>query len=67
MWNEEVKTFCFCLVDSVQKPKSPVPIPFQLGRYVDDPSFQHEDFNGFSVGTLRARVRKGLKIKDTAV
>jgi sestrin len=41
--------------DSAQKPKSPVPIPFQLARYIDDPSFQHEDFNGSSAGTLRAR------------
>jgi sestrin len=41
--------------DSVQKPKSPVPIPFLLARYIDDPSFQHEDFNGSSAGTLRAR------------
>ena len=43
-------------LDSVQKPKSPVPIPFSLARYIDDPSFQHEDFNGSSAGTLRARV-----------
>jgi hypothetical protein len=41
--------------DSAQKPKSPVPIPFQMARYIDDPSFQHEDFNGSSAGTLRAR------------
>ena len=47
-------------LDSTHKPKSPVPIPFQLGRYIDDPMFQHEDFNGSSVGTLRARVRKEL-------
>ena len=50
-------------IDSVQKPKSPVPIPFQLSRYIDDPAFQHEDFNGSSAGTLRARVRMGLKIR----
>ena len=46
----------FYSIDSVQKPKSPVPIPFPLGRFIDDPSFQHEDFNGSSAGTLRARV-----------
>ena len=46
----------FINVDGVEKPKSPVPIPFHLAMFIDDPEFQHQDFNASSVGTLRARV-----------
>ena len=45
--------------DSIQRLKSPVPIPFHLAKYIDDASFQHEDFNASSAATLRARVRMG--------
>lgn len=34
-----------------------VPTPMNLVKYLDDPSYEHEDFNNSSVGTLRARVR----------
>ena len=45
------------LLDS-EKPKVPVPIPISLVKYLEDPSFEHEDFTLSSAITLRARVSR---------
>ncbi len=45
------------LAVDVQKPTVLVPTPVNLVKYIEDPDYEHEDFNLSAAGTLRARVR----------
>ncbi len=50
------------VVVDIQKPNLMVPTPVNLVKYIEDPDYEHEDFNLSAAGTLRARVSEYWRI-----